>query len=105
MCTLPQELQALGEAVGTVSRGLPDAVAAALPQKPYSPARRASAQDEQCAISPLLCQSVCISPQLWSFSSSAEPVWGPAASRGGWNRNCEQHDSCESSCHNCHPPS
>lgn len=42
-----QELQALGDAIGTVSRGLPPAVAAALPRHAYRPPRRASAQEEQ----------------------------------------------------------
>lgn len=42
-----QELQALGEAVGSVSRGLPPAVAAALPRRKYSQPRRDSAPDDE----------------------------------------------------------
>jgi hypothetical protein len=42
-----QELQALGEAVGTVSRGLPAATAAALPRSQYSQLRHDGAPNDE----------------------------------------------------------
>jgi hypothetical protein len=44
---IAQELQALGEAVGSVSRGLPPSVAEALPRHQYSQLRRDSAPDDE----------------------------------------------------------